>query len=99
MNDAIDMARDAIELKCISMEDANEKIPEPSDLNQLNIADGTFLILYYISFLLLSYFNHLTNLTILKYFVTFIKSFTLCTNDTKEAFHYVRRTNKKTADC
>ena len=42
MNDAIDMARDAIELKCISMEDANEEIPKPSDLNQLNVADGTF---------------------------------------------------------
>ena len=42
MNNAIDMARDAIELKCISMEDANEEIPKPSDLSQLNIADGTF---------------------------------------------------------
>lgn len=42
MNDAIDMARDAIELKCISMEDANEEIPKPSDLSQLNVADGIF---------------------------------------------------------
>ncbi len=42
MNDAIDMARDAIELKCVSMEDAKEKIPDPSALSQLTITDGTF---------------------------------------------------------
>ena len=42
MNDAIDMARDAIELKCVSMEDANEVIPSPSDLNLLNATSGTF---------------------------------------------------------
>lgn len=42
MNDAIDMARDAIELKCVSMEDAGEDIPAPSDLSQLNAANGTF---------------------------------------------------------
>lgn len=42
INDAIDMARDAIELKCVSMEDAGEDIPTPSDLSQLNVANGTF---------------------------------------------------------
>lgn len=42
MNAAIDMARDAIELKCVSMEDAKEVIPNPSDLNMLNVENGTF---------------------------------------------------------
>ena len=42
MNNAIDMARDAIELKCISMEDANETIPTPSDISSLNTINGTF---------------------------------------------------------
>ena len=42
MNDAIDMARDAIELKCVSMEDAKEEIPVPSRLSELNISEGTF---------------------------------------------------------
>ncbi len=42
MNNAIDMARDAIELKCISMEDANETIPTPSDISSLNTVNGTF---------------------------------------------------------
>lgn len=42
MNDAIDMARDAIELKCVSMEDAKEEIPSPSDIGLLNAANGTF---------------------------------------------------------
>ena len=42
MNDAIDMARDAIELNCVSMEDAKEEIPVPSDLNLLDVASGTF---------------------------------------------------------
>ena len=42
MNDAIDMARDAIELKCVSMEDANEDIPDASDFSMLNTANGTF---------------------------------------------------------
>lgn len=42
MNDAIDMARDAIELKCVSMEDAKEEIPVPSSLSELNISEGTF---------------------------------------------------------
>lgn len=42
MNNAIDMARDAIELKCVSMEDAQENIPEPSDISNLDIHKGTF---------------------------------------------------------
>lgn len=42
MNDAIDMARDAIELKCVSMEDAKEEIPVPSSFSELNISEGTF---------------------------------------------------------
>lgn len=40
INDAIEMARDAIELKCVSMEDAKEDIPEPSEM--LNADNGTF---------------------------------------------------------
>ena len=42
MNDAMEMARDAIELECVSMEDNNEKIPSPSDLKDLDITNGTF---------------------------------------------------------
>lgn len=40
MNNAIDMARDAIELKCVSMEDAKEDIPVPSEI--LDVKGGTF---------------------------------------------------------
>ncbi len=42
MNDAIDMARDAIELKCVSMEDDKEEIPTPSDISELDVNSGTF---------------------------------------------------------
>ena len=42
MNDAMEMARDAIELECVSMEDNNEKIPSSSDLKDLDITKGTF---------------------------------------------------------
>ena len=42
MNDAIDMARDAIELKCVVLEDAKESIPAPTDLSLLNVENGTF---------------------------------------------------------
>ena len=42
MNDAIDMARDAIELKCVSMEDDKEDIPSPSNIGDLNVNNGTF---------------------------------------------------------
>ncbi len=40
MNNAIDMARDAIELKCVSMEDNEKEIPKPSDM--LDVNSGTF---------------------------------------------------------
>ena len=42
MNDAIDMARDAIELHFLSMEDAKEEIPLPSELKKLQVANGIF---------------------------------------------------------
>lgn len=42
INDAIDMARDAIELKCVSMEDEKEEIPTPSKISELNVNNGTF---------------------------------------------------------
>jgi len=42
INNAIDMARDAIELKCVSMEDAKEDIPEPTNISLLDINKGTF---------------------------------------------------------
>ena len=41
-SDAIEMARDAIELKCVSMEDDKEVIPEPSKMTDLDIDNGTF---------------------------------------------------------
>lgn len=40
MNDAIEMARDAIELVCVSMEDSNEEIQKPSD--SLDVEKGEF---------------------------------------------------------
>lgn len=42
MSDAIEMARDAIELKCVSLEDAGEPVVEPSDVASLDCAEGTF---------------------------------------------------------
>lgn len=42
MNNAIEMARDAMELKCVSMEDAKEEIPEPSDISKIDINNCTF---------------------------------------------------------
>ena len=42
MNDAINMARDAIELKCVSLEDEKENIPNPSNISELNANNGTF---------------------------------------------------------
>lgn len=42
MKDAIDMARDAMELYCISLEDAKEEIPLPSEIKSLSISNGTF---------------------------------------------------------
>ena len=43
MNDAINMARDAIELRCVSMEDDKEEIPAPSNIRDLNVNNGTFV--------------------------------------------------------
>ena len=43
MSDAIEMARDAIELNCVSREDAQEVIPEPSDMNALDVSTATFV--------------------------------------------------------
>jgi len=40
MNDAIEMARDAIELVCVSMEDSDEEIQKPSD--SLDVEKGEF---------------------------------------------------------
>jgi len=40
--DAIEMARDAIGLKGISIEDKGEVIPQPSDFEGSNIKDSTF---------------------------------------------------------
>lgn len=40
--DAIMMARDAIGLKGISLEDAGEKLPEPSELSSVCPDEGTF---------------------------------------------------------
>lgn len=42
MVNAIEMARDAIELKCVSMEDDGMEIPLPSEISELDIANGTF---------------------------------------------------------
>ena len=40
MKNAIEMARDAMELMCVTLEDHKKEIPEPSDT--LDIAKGTF---------------------------------------------------------
>lgn len=42
MTDAIEMARDAIELKCVSMEDDGTEIPLPSEINDLDVNNGVF---------------------------------------------------------
>ena len=42
MSDAIEMARDAIELKCVSLEDDGIEIPLPSEIGSLDINSGTF---------------------------------------------------------
>ena len=40
VNDAIEMARDAIELTIVSMEDNKKEVPKPSDM--LDVNSGTF---------------------------------------------------------
>ena len=42
MAEAIEMARDAIELKCVSMEDDGMEIPMPSEIGSLDASKGTF---------------------------------------------------------
>lgn len=42
INDAIEMAKDAIELLITDMEDRNEKVSEPSRIDDLDITKGTF---------------------------------------------------------
>lgn len=42
MSDAIEMARDAIELKCVSMEGDGTEIPLPSEINDLDVNNGIF---------------------------------------------------------
>ena len=42
MSDAMEMARDAIELKCVSMEDDGTEIPLPSEINDLDLNNGIF---------------------------------------------------------
>lgn len=41
--DAIGMARDAIGITAISMEDYGEKIPRPSGLREINVQEGMFV--------------------------------------------------------
>lgn len=42
MADAISMARDAIELSCVSKEDRGEPIPGSSKINELDVTNSTF---------------------------------------------------------
>lgn len=42
MINAVEMARDAIELKCVSMEDDGIEIPLPSEMSKLDVNSGTF---------------------------------------------------------
>lgn len=42
MNDAINMARDAIKLMCVSIQAKNECMPNPTDISQLIVANGVF---------------------------------------------------------
>ena len=42
MKNAIEMARDAIELKCVSLEDDKKEIPLPLEISSLDVNNGTF---------------------------------------------------------
>lgn len=44
MSDAIKMARDAMELTCVSMEDREVEIPKPTNITDIDIAKSTFLM-------------------------------------------------------
>ena len=39
---AIDMARDAINLTCVDLEDDGEPIPEPTPIEKIDVSKGTF---------------------------------------------------------
>lgn len=43
--DSIEMARDAIGLKCITMEDMNLEIPAPSDIKDISFGEDEFVTL------------------------------------------------------
>lgn len=43
--DAIEMARDAISIWCISMQDENRELPNPSDMTAIDCDDGEFVTL------------------------------------------------------
>lgn len=43
INDALEMARDAIELKGVTLEDMGEAVPEPSDKSSFVVAPGETL--------------------------------------------------------
>lgn len=40
--DAIEMARDAIGLVCINLQDENKPIPEPTTIEDIDVMKGTF---------------------------------------------------------
>lgn len=42
LSDAIVMARDTIELKCVSLEDDKMEIPKPSDFSSLDVKNSMF---------------------------------------------------------
>lgn len=42
MENAIDMARDAISIAIVSMEDNNESVPTPSTIENIDVTNGTF---------------------------------------------------------
>lgn len=42
MEDAIEMARDAIALTVVTLEDHGEMVPEPSKMKEINIINGAF---------------------------------------------------------
>ena len=42
MKNAMEMAGDAIELKCVSLEDDKKEIPLPSEISSLDVNNGTF---------------------------------------------------------
>lgn len=45
ITDSIEMARDAIGLKCITMEDMNIEIPSPSDIKDVSFGKNEFVTL------------------------------------------------------